>query len=482
MYLSQILFPNETISHGFSDILFEKPCADTRELSKGDVFFSENGASYITEAVEKGACAIVLDAETALSPLAIPVFRVENVRKQYALAWARYTGHPEKHLRLIAVTGTNGKTSVSFFLSELLRHAGYQTGLVGTVAYSDGKNCYPSDYTTPTPEKLYPLLQKMKENDVIFAVMEASSHAIAQERLYGLTFEIAIFTNLTRDHMDYHKTWDAYKNAKASLFRNAEHSLLNLDDPSAKDMAWQARGDVYYYAKNPKAEFAIEHPLCTKYDIRYSLRIGNEILSLQIPLVGGFHIENTAAAISAAYLVGLPKETLQSAAPLLKAPTGRLEKLDTDTEYDIYIDYAHTADALEKALTALRPHTERLTVLFGAGGDRDRGKRPEMGKTADTLSDRIILTSDNPRSESPEDIIADVMRGIQSTKVLCIPDRKEAIEYALATATAGEILLLAGKGHETYLIDQNGKHDFSERDIVSHYLQRKGKENVSQHE
>ncbi len=482
MRLSQILFPNETISHGFSDISFEKPCADTRELSMRDVFFSENGASYITEAVEKGASAIVIDAETALAPLKIPVFRVENVRKQYALAWARYTGHPEKSLRLIAVTGTNGKTSVSYFLAELLRKAGYPTGLVGTVEYGDGKNRYPSDYTTPTPEKLYPLLQKMKENGVIFAVMEASSHAIAQERLHGLTFETAIFTNLTRDHLDYHKTWDAYKATKASLFRNAKHSLINLYDPSAKEMAWQATGDVYYYAKNPEAEFVIEHPLCTKHDIRYSLRIGNEAFPLQIPLIGSFHIENSAAAISAAYLAGIPKETLLSAAHLMKAPTGRLEKLDTDTEYDIYIDYAHTADALEKALTALRPHTERLTVLFGAGGDRDRGKRPEMGKTADRLADRIILTSDNPRSESPEDIIEDVMRGIQSTETVCIPDRKEAIEYALATAKAGEILLLAGKGHETYLIDRNGKHDFSERDIVSDYLQRKGKENVSQHE
>jgi UDP-N-acetylmuramoyl-L-alanyl-D-glutamate--2,6-diaminopimelate ligase len=482
MYLSQILFPSETVSHGFSDILFEKPCAYTGEVSKGDVFFSENGASYIKEAIEKGACAIVLDAKTALSPLEIPVFRVENVRKQYALAWARYTGHPEKSLRLIAVTGTNGKTSVSYFLSKLLQKAGYPTGLVGTVEYTDGKNRYPSDYTTPPPERLYPLLQKMKENGVTFAVMEASSHAIAQERLYGLTFELAIFTNLTRDHIDYHKTWDTYKATKSSLFRNAEHSLLNLDDPSAKDMAWQARGDVYYYGQNPSAELVIEHPLCTKYDIRYSLRIGNELLPLQIPLVGGFHIENTAAAISAAYLMGIPKETLQSSAALLQTPTGRLERLDTDTEYDIYIDYAHTPDALKKALTALRPHTERLTVLFGAGGDRDRGKRPEMGKVADALSDRIILTSDNPRSESPRDIIADMMRGIQGAKTLCIPDRKEAIEYALATATAGEILLLAGKGHETYLIDKNGKHDFSERDIVSYYLQRKGKENVSQHE
>ena len=483
MRLSEILYPTEIVSHGFSDLEIEKPCDDTRKLQKNDVFFSENGTSYIHEAIEKGASALIVGQNAQLpSTLSLPVFRVKNVRRQYALAWQRYTGHPEKALRLIAVTGTNGKTSVSYFLAELLRSAGYQTGLIGTVEYSDGKQTHPSEYTTPPADILYPLLQNMKANGTLFAVMEASSHAIAQERLYGLKFETAIFTNLTRDHLDYHKTWDAYKAAKASLFRSAKNSLLNLDDPAAKEMAFESAGDVYYYASRADAEFEICAPVCTNHNIRYSLRIGSQLLPLQIPLTGDFHVYNTAAAVSAAYLAGISPEQLIQAASRLRAPTGRLERLTTETEYTIYIDYAHTPDALEKALSALRPHTKRLTVVFGAGGDRDRGKRPEMGRIADELADRIILTGDNPRGEAPEQIMADILCGIQKTELTTIPDRKEAIEYALKTAHADEIILLAGKGHEDYLIDQNGKHRFSEREIVCKYLERKGQENVSQHE
>jgi UDP-N-acetylmuramoyl-L-alanyl-D-glutamate--2,6-diaminopimelate ligase len=199
-------------------------------------------------------------------------------------------------------------------------------------------------------------------------------------------------------------------------------------------------------------------------------------------LIGEFNIQNSAAAIATALLSGIPKETLIQAAGKMVSPPGRLERLNTDTEYTIYIDYAHTPDALEKALNALRPHTERLTVLFGAGGDRDQGKRPEMGRIADTLADRIILTEDNPRSEDPEGILQDILRGIQSKITVLITNRKEAIEYALETAHADEIILLAGKGHENYLIDKNGKQRFSEREIIYKYLERKGQNNVSQHE
>jgi UDP-N-acetylmuramoyl-L-alanyl-D-glutamate--2,6-diaminopimelate ligase len=482
MLLSHLLHQNEILSHGFSDIQIEKPCADSRALQKNDVFFSENSASYIEDAIRKGASAIVVGKDAPVSSLPIPVFRVENVRKQYTLAWQRYTGHPEKSLRLIAVTGTNGKTSVSFFLAEILRIAGILAGLIGTVENSDGTHRYPSDYTTPTPEILYPMLLKMKQNGIPFAVMEASSHAIAQERLYGLSFETAVFTNLTRDHLDYHKTWDAYKSAKASLFRAAQNALINTDDSTAREMAFEATGDVYYYGKDKDAEFVIEDALCTKNEIRYSLRIGSERLPLRLPLIGDFHVYNSAAAIAAAYLAGIPSEVLISAASRIHAPIGRLEKLIADTEYTIYIDYAHTPDALKKALTALRPLTGRLTVLFGAGGDRDRGKRPEMGSTADAIADRIILTNDNPRSEDPEQIFHDIMRGIRNKPTVLIPDRKEAIVYAMETARTDEIILLAGKGHERYLIDKNGKHPFSEREIVCKYLERKGHKNVSQHE
>ncbi len=482
MYLSHFL-PQESIRQsGFSDLKVGKPCADTRLLQKKDVFFSENSASYIEKAVQKGASAVITSREMPELSVKCPVFRVESPRKAYALAWQAYTDHPEKDFRFFAVTGTNGKTSVAHFLSELFRMEGYTVGKIGTVQNFDGKTYHPAEYTTPPPELLYPLLQKMRENGVTHVVMEASSHAIVQDRLFGLPFESAIFTNLTRDHLDYHKTEDAYKAAKAKLFQNAKNAVLNGNDPAAKDMAWNASGDVYYYAEAPSAEFEIRDPLVTTTDIRYHLRIGNEYIPLALPLVGGFHIENSAAAIAAASLAGISTNRLKKAATHLFAPEGRLEKLHTDTKFTIYIDYAHTPDALSHALSALRPLTKHLTVLFGAGGDRDRGKRAEMGAAADRIADHIILTSDNPRTEDPLAIIKDVAYGIQSKPYTPILDRKEAIEYALSHAKEGDILLFAGKGHETYIIDKNGKHHFSEREIVYQYLERKGQENVSQHE
>ncbi len=478
MRLSTLLSAEMSLPSRFFEIEVGKPCLDSRLLQKNDVFFSENGASYIEEAIRKGASAIITDSEPSENTENIPVFRVSNIRKSYALAWQAYTEHPEKQLRFFAVTGTNGKTSVAHFLSELFRFAGHKVGQLGTVGNFDGEKTTTADYTTPPPEILYPLLRTMCENGVTHVVMEASSHAIAQERLYGLHFETAIFTNLTRDHLDYHKTEDVYKAAKAALFANAAHSILNLGDPASRDMAWCAAGDVCYYGREIEAEAYVENPVCTAKTMQYTLHIGKESLPLELPLVGNFHIENSAAAIVTAHLAGIPSEILKEAAKHLHAPAGRLEKLNTNTPYSVYIDYAHTPDALRKALSALRPHTDRLTVLFGAGGDRDRGKRPEMGKAADLFADRIILTSDNPRSEDPEAIMADILTGIEQKETVCIQNRKEAIEYALSAAKAGEIILLAGKGHETYLIDRTGKHPFSERAIVNQYLERKGQSDV----
>ncbi len=481
MFLSHILFPEE-VKSGFSDCEIGKPMMDSRLLSKKDVFFSENGASYMKEALEKGAAAIVTSETAVLPPCPIPVFRVENVRKSYALAWQRYTGHPERSLRLFAVTGTNGKTSVARFLASLFEAAGHKVGRLGTVEYFDGKDSHPSEYTTPPPETLYPLFMKMKQNGVTHVILEASSHAIVQERLAGLTFDTAIFTNLTHDHLDYHKTLEAYRDAKATLFCSAKISILNGDDPNAPDMAWHAAGDVYYYGASPASEFVISGQSASANGISYTLDFGSERLSVEAPLIGSFHMQNTAAALAAALLSGVPAETVKTAAGAFSAPKGRLELLPTDTLYRVYLDYAHTPDALSRSLQALRPFTKKLTVLFGAGGDRDREKRPEMGRAADKRCDRIILTSDNPRSEDPLAITGDIQAGIRSQTPKIIPDRKQAIEYALSTAEEGEILLLAGKGHETYIIDKNGKHHFSERQIVQNYLERKGQENVSQHE
>ena len=398
----------------------------------------------------------------------------QNKRTAEALAWQNKTGNPQRSLRLIAVTGTNGKTSVSTLLAELLRKSGEKTGLIGTVSCSDGKTETASSYTTPPPAILYPLLAEMQKNGVTTVIMEASSHALAQERLFGLPFDLAIFTNLTRDHLDYHGTREAYLAAKAKLFTAARRSLINADDSAAKEIAFHAAGDVYYCsASDPHAEFVIEHPLCTEDGISLSLRTMVETISVQAPLFGAFNLYNLSQAVAAAYLLGIPKENIEKAATSLCAPLGRLEKLPNTGDISVFIDYAHTPDALEKALTALRPHTEKLTVLFGAGGDRDHGKRAEMGRIAELYADFAIVTDDNPRSESPEDIRRDILSGMKKENHVTLPDRKDAIAHAVFSAVPGETLLLAGKGHEEYIIDRNGRHDFSERKIVADAIERR---------
>ena len=474
-----------------NDFEIGKPISDSRKLSENDIFFCEDGFhesgySYVGRAIAKGASCIVTarGGSYRIGKIPIPVLEVADVRKSYALAWSRFEGCPEKDLRLIAVTGTNGKTSVSSFLCELLRLSGESAGLIGTVEYSDGLHAYTSAYTTPPPDVLYPLLSEMKKAGNHFVIMEASSHAIVQQRLHGLSFETAIFTGLSRDHLDYHKTWEAYRDAKAALFKQAKNALLNADDAEAHYMGYAATGDVYYYGKRCEADFRILAPIAERDHICYTLCMENKDIPVKIPVTGKFHIYNTAAAIAAASLAGIPAETLQNQFSFLKAPCGRLEKLPLDTDFSIYIDYAHSPDALANALLSLRPFTKKLTVLFGAGGERDRGKRPEMGAIAEEFADFVILTSDNPRKEAPLSIINEIQSGMNRKNHICMEDRTSAIAYAIENASPGEIILLAGKGHETYAVDANGIHDFSEKEIVKRILidKRKGNDNVSQPE
>lgn len=474
MQFSHMIRPDEILSSEKNwNAEVGLPQSDFRKLRKGDVFFCAEGSlpsgfSYAKEEI----AAIVTSAGGAerIGTASVPVIEVANVRKSYALAWSRHENDPAKDLRLIAITGTNGKTSVASFLYTLLRAAGRSVGLIGTVAYIAGENLLPASYTTPPPEVLYPLLRNMKERCIDTVVMEASSHAIAQHRLYGLQFETAVFTNLSRDHLDYHKTWEAYRDTKASLFAHAKNAVICLDDPQARYMGFAAAGDVYYYGKDPEADFQIHPPIYAEDGIRYSLTFGGASLPVELHAVGNFHAENSAAAIACAYLEGLDPPDIVKGVRLLQPPKGRLEKLNLPTDFSVYIDYAHSPEALERALLSLRPFTGKLTVLFGAGGERDRGKRPEMGAIAEKIADLIILTDDNPRSEDPEAIISDIEKGMRGGKHLRIRGREKAISHALGQAEKGEILLFAGKGHENYTIDQNGKHSFSEKEIIEKIL------------
>lgn len=476
MRLSHLIKPEEIISpEALTDMEIGKPVFDLQQLSKKDLVFCEadrNAADFAKKASDQGASAIVTTYEGVkkIGTLPIPVIEVENVRKSYSLAWCRYENEPSRDLRLIAITGTNGKTSVASFLHTLLNAAGIPTGLIGTVEYTAGETHLHSSYTTPPPDILYPLLRSMKESGMTTVVMEASSHAIAQHRLYGLHFVNAVFTNLSRDHLDYHKTWEAYRDTKALLFANADNAVINLGDKQAHYMGFAATGNVYYYGRKPEAEFYIENPLCDGKTIRYSLQTETDTVEICFPAVGDFHVENSAAAIACALLEGVPPKTIEDSVKYLHTPSGRMERIPLDTDFSVYIDYAHSPEALEKALTSLRPLTSKLTVLFGAGGDRDKGKRPEMGAIAETLADLVILTNDNPRGESPENILDDIEKGMKKQNHLRVPDRKDAILLALKQAESGEILLLAGKGHENYTIDQNGKHTFSEKEIIKNAL------------
>ena len=474
MQFSHIIYPEEILFYTQPwDVEIGIPRSDFRKLQKGDVFFCEDGFhesgfSYVADAPAKGAVAVVTSPGGAkrIGALPIPVLEVENVRKSYALAWSRYENDPADGLRLIAVTGTNGKTSVSYFLHTLLLACGIPAGLIGTVEYTSGGKTVPSSYTTPPPDILYPMLREMKENGIQTVVMEASSHAIAQERLYGLRFETAVFTGLSRDHLDYHKTWEAYRDTKALLFTQAKNSLLNLGDAEAKYMGLSAAGNVYYYGRTPEADFHIRIPSHDARGIRYTLCFEKDVLSVSVPVIGSFHIENSAAAIACAYLEGINGAIIAEAAKTLRSPAGRLEKLDLPVEFSVYIDYAHSPDALTMALSSLRPFTKKLTVLFGAGGDRDQGKRPEMGAAAEALADLVILTDDNPRNESPAAILDDIEKGMKKNNHVRMENREKAILWALNQAEPEEILLFAGKGHENYIIDQNGKHPFSEKEII----------------
>ncbi|MBQ0010515.1 MAG: UDP-N-acetylmuramoyl-L-alanyl-D-glutamate--2,6-diaminopimelate ligase [Ruminococcus sp.] len=375
---------------------------------------------------------------------------------------------------IVGITGTNGKTTTSLATAHLLRRLGYSVGTVGTIFSDDGHKRKEAAYTTPPPEELLPLLSRMRENNVDYCVMEVSSHALVQGRVADISFDLGIFTNLTRDHLDYHKTEEAYAAAKSKLFAASRTSLVNLDDPAARDMAWAAAGDVFYYGENENADFRIVSPRADRDGVSFTLDTGENRIPVRAGLVGSFQPYNLGAALAAVLLLcgRLPDEPFADFAPV----TGRMERLDTGTDFDVYLDFAHTPDALEKALSSLRGICRgRLAVLFGCGGDRDRGKRPEMGKIASEAADFVYLTSDNPRSEDPDAILADIRAGIGKDNYEIIPDRRAAIERAIYERHPGDVLLLAGKGHEHDLIEQNGKREFRERDIVSEII-KKGKE------
>lgn len=463
---------------------------DSRKVGSGVLFvciegIRTDGHAYLADAAKKGAAAILVDekrqGEIPKGDLAdAVVLAAPSPRRALAFLCDAWYGYPSRRLIFVGVTGTNGKTSVARMIRTILLCAGKPAGLIGTVGCATSKRELLSDgagnMTTPEPKEFYRMLAEMVSDGDRYVVTEVSSHALIQERVAPLRFAVAVFTNLTPEHLDFHKTMDAYADAKAKLFACADAAVLNLDSPFAEAMRQASAGKtVGCSEQTAAADFSIGEIQCAHDGVRYRLRYGRFRRKISCPVPGSFTVMNSAQAIAAAKLLGV---RVGKSAKILRSfdgVAGRMERIEKEgADVTVIIDYAHTPDALEKLLRtvrAFRKAPSRILLLFGCGGDRDREKRPLMGRVADRLADVLILTSDNSRSEDPLAILQDVRAGISeerlaSDAVAVIPDREIAIRYAVASAESGDILLLAGKGHEEYEIDGNGKHPFSERKIV----------------
>ncbi|MCH8288542.1 MAG: UDP-N-acetylmuramoyl-L-alanyl-D-glutamate--2,6-diaminopimelate ligase [Candidatus Marinimicrobia bacterium] len=459
---------------------------DSRTLTKGEVYFAlegENfhGAEFIPGAVERG-CSAVVSYEIGETVPSVPTLKAVDSRLALALASSAFYGHPSKELKLVGITGTNGKTSVSHILRHLLQDSGNQTALLGTIGNDYGQGLEKFPLTTPEAPELNRFLRKAVNAGSTHAVMEVSSHSLIKKRTAGLDFDVAVFTNLTHDHLDFHGDFDSYKAAKGMLFEGLKDtavSILNEDDNAFDYISSVARTKILTYSmiNNSADFFAVREPANGEQNKRVKLYFSGEKQVIDSPLTGEFNVYNLLAACAAAASLGVsPSEIAKSLSSLPQIP-GRLERIDSPEGVIVLIDYAHTPDALKNAMKAARelvtPSGGKLITLFGCGGDRDVEKRPLMGELSSTLSDLTVITSDNPRSEPPDVIIKDIEKGMKSgAQFRSIEDRRMAIVYSLEEASSGDVVLIAGKGHEDYQEIGGKKNPFSDRDIVNELLKK----------
>lgn len=448
---------------------------DSRLVSPGTLFVcirhrSFDGHTAAADALASGAAAVVTQERLGLEN----ELNVKDSRAAYARLCAALCNHPERKLRMTGVTGTNGKTTVTALVRNILADSGTKTLLTGTVCNRLGEEKLQSSLTTPKPPELYSLLSRAISQGCKACVMEASSQALAQGRLEGIDFDAAVFTNITRDHLDYHKTFENYLSAKKKLFEHSAVSIVNLDDPRADEIIASASGKVVTFSTVLDcADYTAKNISLLSDSVRFELVSKGHIEHIEFSSPGLFSVSNAMAAAVCAINLGVdPKAAARSLAKS-KSVCGRLERVECGTPYSVIIDYAHTPDGLEQVLRALRPSCRgKLIVLFGCGGDRDRAKRPLMGAAACKYADTVIVTSDNPRSEEPIKIIGDILKDTdkKSRSLFVEPDRRKAIALALSVAKPGDTVLLAGKGHEKYQLIGGEKLPLDERETVKKIL------------
>ena len=452
-----------------------------KNLDRG-LFFCVPGArfdghNFAAQAVENGAAALVV---THFLDLNVPQVRVQNVRAAMSLMAAEFFGHPEREMKLLGVTGTKGKTTTSYLVKAILEEAGYKVGLIGTTGNMIGKEYIKSEFTTPEPIDFFATLRHMRDEGVNAVSMEVSAHAIEMGRLAGVHFEAGCYTNLSQDHLDLFGTMERYFECKKSFFRPqwVSNAAINVDDETSKDILKDITVPHSTFGICNNADIFARDIEITENGVSFIMKLFdvNEI-PVKLQLTGMFNVYNALAAAAMGLIMGISPETITAALAKVKSVPGRAEVLDTHTPYKVILDYSHSPDALENILTTVRQFARgRVISLFGCGGDRDHLKRPIMGEISGRLADFSILTSDNPRTENPMDILASIEEGIKPTggKYTVIENRREAIRYALQMGRDGDIIVLAGKGHETYQEIMGVKRPFDEKVVVAELLEEIG--------
>lgn len=481
MELRELLrrLPASSRVSGGPDRLIRGVTSDSRKVRSGSLFVAvrgerSDGHAFIASAIANGACAIVAEAGTSVDGSVATVVFVPSTRRALSALAAAFYGDPSHALRVAGVTGTNGKTTTTRMIGAICNAGGNTCGIIGTVGAELGERAWPLANTTPLPPQLHELLAEMRDAGAQIVAMEVSSHALALDRVDDVRFRIAVLTNITRDHLDFHGTVDAYAAAKHRLFAMAESSVLNLDDDRGARLARDLTGrtPVLTYSLRGGADIVPSQIETGANGSRFTI----DGTTFSIALPGRFNISNALAAIGTARMLGLDDAASAHGLASLKRVPGRMEHVGA-ADVDVVVDYAHTPDALECALAALREATtHQLTVVFGCGGDRDRGKRAEMGRIAAAICDRTYITSDNPRSEEPAAIAADIASGIGGEHAFEVDlDRRSAIERAISQAHAGDIVLIAGKGHENYQVIGERRVPFDDVQVARAALMRRRK-------
>ncbi|HHW48105.1 MAG TPA: UDP-N-acetylmuramoyl-L-alanyl-D-glutamate--2,6-diaminopimelate ligase [Clostridiaceae bacterium] len=479
MLLSALIKNLNPISiKGCTDIEIKSIAYDSRRAEKDSLFVCIEGTvvdghKFIADAIVKGAKALLVQKDVEV-PDGVTVIQVDNTRYALACVSAAFYGHPSNKFKLIGITGTKGKTTTTYMIKSILEAGNHKVGLVGTIANYIGNEMLHTERTTPESLDLQSLFSEMVAKNVDSVVMEVSSQGLALNRVSCCNFDIGVFTNLSRDHIGprEHKDIDDYLNAKIKLFKMCKRGLVNIDSEYAKRVIEEAECDTLTYGIEQDADIRAENikknPDSVEFDVKTPWMAG----SLKVGIPGKFTVYNALAAVGVCGMLGASFESIKSGLEKVSVP-GRVEVVDIGKNYTVIIDYAHTPDSLENVLTTIKGFTDnRLICLFGCGGDRDRTKRSIMGRISGQIADFTIITSDNPRSEEPAAIIKEIEEGIKMTngKYITIVDRREAIKYALQNAQAGDVIVLAGKGHETYQTFKDKTIHFDEREVVREVL------------